>query len=108
MAIVGTVIMTAMLPWYWKTPGSAVDWLLLMSTGCVAGIGHFLVVKAFQRAPASVVSPFNYVQLLGATSLGLVLFDELPDAWTGVGAAMIVGGGLYVIHGAARRDGAAG
>lgn len=98
MAIVGTVVMTAMLPWYWQTPETATGWLLLLSTGCIAGIGHFLVVKAFQYAPASIVSPFSYGQLIGAAALGYVVFDHLPDRWTWFGAAMIVASGLYIAH----------
>ncbi len=96
MAVVGTAVTTVLLPWFWSDPRGLRGWLLLLSTGCFAGLGHFFVVKALQHAPASVVSPFSYGQLLGAAVLGYLLFGHLPDRWTWVGAAMIVASGLYI------------
>ena len=96
MAVVGTVVTSLALPWFWITPADLRAWVALLSTGCFAGAGHYFVVKALQHAPASVVSPFSYGQLLGATVLGWWLFGELPDRWTWVGAAMIVASGLYI------------
>ena len=87
-----------MLPFVWKAPESVLDALVFLGLGVFAGVGHFLIVKAFQRTAASVIAPFNYVQLLGATAFGFVLFGDLPDAWTWVGAALIVGSGLYIIQ----------
>lgn len=98
MAVVGTVVTTFALPWFWVTPAGIRDWLLLLSMGCFAGLGHFFVVKALQYAPASVVSPFSYGQLLGAAALGYVLFGHVPDRWTWTGAALIVGSGLYIAY----------
>lgn len=96
MAVVGTLATSIALPWFWITPEGVRGWLALLSIGGFAALGHFFVVKALQHAPASVVSPFSYGQLLGAAALGWVLFGDLPDAWTWVGAAMIVGSGLYI------------
>jgi drug/metabolite transporter (DMT)-like permease len=98
MAVVGTLLTSAVLPWFWLTPEGPRGWLLLLSTGGFAALGHFFVVKALQHAPASVVSPFSYGQLLGAALLGHVLFGQLPDRWTWAGAGMIVGSGLYIAY----------
>jgi drug/metabolite transporter (DMT)-like permease len=98
MAVVGTLLASVVLPWFWTTPQGLRGWLLLLSTGGFAALGHFFVVKALQHAPASVVSPFSYGQLLGAAVLGYALFGQLPDRWTWVGAAMIVGSGLYITY----------
>ena len=109
MVVVGTVVMSAILPWFWRTPESLTGWLLLLSTGCFAAVGHFFVVKAFQYAPASIVSPYSYGQLLGAAVLGYVIWDHVPDRWTWLGAAMIVASGLYIAYreGLRRRTGGA-
>ena len=98
MAVVGTLASSLALPWYWSTPQGLGGWLLLLSTGCFAGIGHFFVVKALQHAPASIVSPFSYGQLLGAAALGYWLWGDVPDLWTWIGAAMIVLSGMYIAY----------
>jgi drug/metabolite transporter (DMT)-like permease len=102
-ALVGTAATSLALPWVWQAPATSVQWLLLAGLGAFAGTGHYFVVRAFQQGPASVISPFNYLQLLGATALGYVVFGDVPDAWTWTGAAMIVGSGIYVTYRESRR-----
>lgn len=60
--------------------------------------GQFLTVLAFQRAPASLLAPFTYVQLVWSTLLGYLVFSNLPDRWTWIGATVIVSSGLYTAH----------
>ena len=64
--------------------------------GVVGGTGHFLLTRAFERGPASLLSPFNYLQLVGAAIIGFILYDALPDAVTWAGAGVIVSAGLYI------------
>ncbi|MCP5151503.1 MAG: DMT family transporter [Ectothiorhodospiraceae bacterium] len=97
-AVVGTLGASLVLPWHWETPHTATHAAILASLGAVAGLGHYFVVKAFQHAPASIVSPFSYAQLLGAAVLGFAIFGQLPDVWVWVGAAMIVAAGLYITY----------
>jgi drug/metabolite transporter (DMT)-like permease len=56
------------------------------------------VVLAFRYADASVLAPFSYTQLLWASIFGFLLFGEVPDVWTVVGAVIIVSSGLYTAH----------
>jgi len=84
-------ILTAVWP-------SNFEWFLLFGLGLIATIGHLLVVHAFRRAPVSVLAPFQYVEIIGATILGLLIFDDFPDAITWVGVVIIVGSGIYVFH----------
>jgi S-adenosylmethionine uptake transporter len=84
-------ILTAVWP-------SNFEWLLLLALGIIATIGHLLVVHAFRRAPVSVLAPFQYVEIIGATFLGLLIFDDFPDAITWLGISIIVGSGIYVFH----------
>ena len=77
---------------------SAGQWLLLAGLGLIATAGHLLVVHAFRRAPAGLLAPFQYVEIIGATILGLLFFDDFPDAMTWLGVAVIVGSGMYVFR----------
>ena len=81
----------------WSTMG-------LTETGLLAGaavllaLGNFLIVLAFRGVEISVVAPFRYGILLWAGLAGYIVFGELPDAWSLVGAMLIVGSGLYALH----------
>lgn len=97
MVIVGTAGSTLALPFVWRTPG-ALGWALMAASGLLHGLAHYLVTRAFALAPAAILAPFNYAQLIGATAIGYLLFGDLPDRWTLVGALVIVAAGLYVAH----------
>ena len=60
--------------------------------------GQWIVVLAFRYADASVLAPFSYIQLLWVSMLGFLIFGEVPDVWTVIGAAFIVASGLYTAH----------
>ena len=76
---------------------SKVDLLLMASGGLLLGLAHLAIIEAFRAAPASVVSPFHYSQMIWAVLLGLLVFDELPDFWVAVGSLVIVGSGLFIL-----------
>ena len=77
---------------------SAAQWGLLLVLGAIASFGHLLVVHAFKRAPAAVLAPFQYLEIVGATILGWAVFGDFPPAMNWVGIATIVLAGLYVFH----------
>lgn len=80
----------------WRMPTPA-EWGLLAMV-CVLGFAaQAAVIRAYRvGADATFVAPFDYARLLVATSLGFLLFDEVPDLWTAAGAAVIVGSTLYI------------
>ena len=88
--------MTAALPFVFVVPTNPLDIVLFGSLGLLGGAGHYLVIRAFQSAPAAVVAPLGYVELIGTTTLGYLIFDNFPDLWTWVGAAIIIASGLYI------------
>src|SRR5215472_14068418 len=96
-ALVGTVGMSFALPWgiAEEPPGwrELAGFLLL---GLFAGLGHWLVIGAYSLAPASLLTPLAYLQILWATSYGYLIFDQLPDRWSAVGMAVVVGSGLWL------------
>lgn len=96
--IVGTVAALPMLPFEWVTPAFGWHWVLFVGMGIMAGVGHYFLTIAYSQAPAAVVAPFNYVQLLGAAALGYLVFGDFPDFWTWVGAGVIICSGLYLGH----------
>lgn len=93
---VGSCVMVAMSPFFFTPPTRWQDWALFLSMGIIGGSAHYLLTKAFERGPAALLSPMNYLQLLGASLSGYILYRQLPDAWTWAGAAVIVGAGLYI------------
>jgi drug/metabolite transporter (DMT)-like permease len=93
----GTVVLTLALPFYWETPQLAPwQWALLISTGVSGFLGHWLQAAAYARAPATLLAPFVYLQIISAAGLGWAIFGQLPDAVTWAGFALIVAGGLGV------------
>lgn len=94
--IVGTVAATPFVPFEWVPPASLWHACLFVGMGVLAGTGHYFLTIAYSQAPAAVVSPFNYTQLIGAAILGYVIFGDIPDFWTWIGAAVIIGSGLYI------------
>jgi drug/metabolite transporter (DMT)-like permease len=94
--IVGTIAATPFMPFEWVTPTSTWHMVLFVGMGIMAGTGHYFLTIAYSEAPAAVVSPFNYTQLIGSAILGYAVFHEAPDIWTWVGAAVIIASGLYI------------
>lgn len=93
----GTVVMSAALPFYW-TPVRLGDLWAFLLIGVLGGAAQLCLVSAFARAPASTIAPFAYLGLIFATFWGYIAFGEVPDRWTILGALVIVGAGLYVWH----------
>lgn len=82
--------------WFWESM-SAPDWGW-MGTLCITGaLGHFLLIKTYEVAEASAVQPFAYLQLVFASALGLAVFDETLAPNVAIGAAIVVGAGLFTL-----------
>lgn len=107
VASLGLGVTSLIGPFFWKEP-TLEAWGLFVLISGAGTLAHFLLINALNLAPASVLQPFNYVLLLWATVLGLVVFGQFPDAWTLLGSATIVASGLYVIYRERRRGEPAG
>jgi drug/metabolite transporter (DMT)-like permease len=95
--LAGAVLMTPLLPFIWTTPASALTWILLVATGAFGALGHWLLILAHARAPAPILSPFIYTQIVWMLALGYVLFGDWPDHWTLLGSAIVIASGLYLL-----------
>ncbi len=69
---------------------------MFCSLGVFGGVGHYLVIRAFQQGQAAVIAPLGYVELVGTTALGYLIFGNFPDRWTWIGAAIIIASGVYI------------
>ena len=96
-AAIGTAVLSAWLPFVavWPTPKQL---LLSLILGVLASGGQWLIILAHRLAPASLLAPFFYGQLLWVTGLGFAVFGNLPDSWTLTGAGIIIASGLYTAH----------
>ncbi len=95
-SVVGGFGMFLVLPFIWKTPHAWQDILMFCSLGVLGAVGHYFVARALTNAPANIVAPFQYMQLLGSVVVGYFFFGDFPDLLGWVGAAIIVAGGLYI------------
>ena len=93
--LVGSVVMSLALPFAWIAP-TAKGLLFFALIGITSGAGHFLTIKALEYAPASLLAPFAYIQLLWVSILGMAVFGDFPDSITLIGMAIVVAGGLLV------------
>jgi drug/metabolite transporter (DMT)-like permease len=88
--------MLLVIPFIWKTPATLFDLALFCGTGVLGALGHYCVARAMTYAPANIVSPFQYFQLLGSVAVGWLFFADLPDAATWLGAGIIIAAGLHI------------
>jgi drug/metabolite transporter (DMT)-like permease len=95
--VVGAAVMLPVVPFFWK-PVDAFEVLLLVMTGALASIGHYMLIAAHRHAPASLLSSFLYTQLVWVIILGYTVFGDVPDRYTLLGAAIVIGSGLYIFH----------
>ena len=92
---VGTVIAIPLAIAGWM-PLSGEAWLLSLALGATFGAGQYFMAKAFALAPANVLTPFTYFQILSAVIFGIVVFHDIPDTWTITGIILIIAAGAYV------------
>jgi len=96
-ALLGTVVFGLAMPWFWGGPASTpLYYLLFIAMGVFGGLGHFLFTEAFHLAPASLLAPIMYLQLLISGFLGWWIFGQVPDHVTLFGMAIIAASGIAV------------
>jgi len=77
-------------------PQSFQPWLLLLILGTIGTVSHLMVVHAFKLAPASMLAPFQYLEIVNAVLVGLIVFGDFPTPSKWFGIAIIIGSGFYV------------
>jgi drug/metabolite transporter (DMT)-like permease len=93
-----------MVSFFWVTP-TLFDLALFAFAGFFGSIGVMCLTHAFRLAPAAAIAPFEYTALVWATLLGYLVWGELPDAITLIGAAIVIASGLYILYRETRKTG---
>lgn len=106
-ALVGTIVMSAIVPWVWVMPKTPLDAGLMLALGVLGASGHYCVVRSLAYAEANIVSPFQYAQIIGSVGIGWAIAGLLPDVYTWIGSAVICGAGIYIAVTQTRRTPAA-
>jgi drug/metabolite transporter (DMT)-like permease len=96
--LVGAVGMTVVVPFMWTGPDSILTACLMVLAGALGGGGHYLLIRAHRLAPASALAPFIYTQMVWTTTLGFLVFGDVPHHWTIVGGLIVIASGLYLLH----------
>ena len=90
------LLMTPALPSFWAWPQTGLQWTVLVATGLLASFGHLLLIRAHRHAPAAVLAPFVYGEIIWMVALGYLVFGDVPGLWTLAGGSIVVASGLYL------------
>ena len=86
---VGMLVASLALPFVWTTLDSWTLWAGLCLMGLMGTVGHFMMILAYARAPASTLTPFHYSQIGFAMLAGWLAFSHVPDQWSMLGISLI-------------------
>lgn len=93
--LVSAIVLSMIAPYFWTLPDLRV-WVMFIAIGALSAAGHFLVIKAFNNASASVLAPLGYTELITAAGIGFILFNDIPDHLTWAGIFVISASGIYI------------
>ena len=79
-------------------PPDARGWLLFLAAGSCSVIAWIGIIGGYRRASPAILSPFEYTALIGGAVAGYLIWGEVPDRWVVIGAAIIIGSGLFVVY----------
>jgi len=96
--VVGAAVLLPIVPFVWTTPTDPLVIALMVVSGAIGSFGHYLLIAAHRLAPAAVLSPFIYTELLLVTITGFLVFGDVPNRWTLAGVAVVVLSGLYLLY----------
>ena len=91
---VGAAVGFAAMPWFWQAPAEWKYWVALLFMSVMGAIGHFCLIKAFQKTEASQLMPFMYLQIVFAMLGGWLVFSHVADRWALVGIGLIAACGV--------------
>jgi drug/metabolite transporter (DMT)-like permease len=95
---IGALAMLPVIPFVWQPPVNWVVVFLMVIIGVLGSTGHYFLIAGHKLAPASVLSPFVYTQLIWVIVLGYLVFGQVPNSWTIAGAAIVIASGLYLLY----------
>ena len=97
-AVGAAIVLTPFAIAGWEWPDTSLEWTLACLLGVFGALGHYLLALAHRYAPASVIAPFLYQQVVYMALFGYIVFGDVPDAPVWLGATIVVASGLYLFH----------
>lgn len=97
-ALVGTLLLLPVMPYIWVWPSGPWQWAMIAFMALTAGTGHYLLIVAHRHTGASVLAPFTFTSILWMTTIGYVVFDDVPAWTTFLGAGIVIASGLYLLY----------
>ena len=94
-AAFGALATSVVVPFNWVPP-SALQWGLLAAMGVVVFGSDLMMIKAFDHAPASLLAPILYFEIVMSTIVSYVFFSDFPDRWTWLGVSIVIASGIYI------------
>ncbi len=107
-SLFGAAAMSAILPFVWSWPGGPVQIAVLVIMGAFGALGHYFLILAHRLAPASILAPFIYTQMIWVVISGYLVFNDLPTRWTLLGGGVVIASGLYLLYRERKMRGEAG
>ena len=95
--LIACFVVPPIFPGAFEIPTVPLHAVMLGIIGILGAVGHFMLIRAHALAPATLLSPFGYTQLVVVLTLGWLVFDQLPDGIALAGIALIAGSGLGLI-----------
>jgi drug/metabolite transporter (DMT)-like permease len=102
-AVVASVLLAPFAIAGWESPATAPEWAVLCLLGVLGGLGHYFLALAHRYAPATVIAPFLYQQVIYMALFGYLVFGDVPGAGVWIGAAIVIASGLYLFARERRR-----
>jgi drug/metabolite transporter (DMT)-like permease len=96
--LVGAAVATLAVPFVWKGQSDLKVIALMCSMGLFSGFGHYMLIRAHRLAPAAVLAPFIYTEIVWMIALGFLVFGDVPNRWTLAGVAVVIASGLYLLY----------
>jgi drug/metabolite transporter (DMT)-like permease len=96
VGLFATVLLLPLAVPFWTWPTEPSVWVAFFMVGLLGFLGHQLITVASGFAPASVLAPFSYLQILFMAASSWLLFNQPPDIWLYIGAPIVIASGLYI------------
>ena len=94
----GAVVMSFVVPFVWSWPAGPLQVVVMIIMGTCGAFGHYLLILAHRLAPASILAPFIYTQIIWVVISGYLVFNDLPNHWTLIGGGVVIASGLYLLY----------
>lgn len=94
-SLMGAIITSVIVLFVWQTPTTE-QWMFFVLLSAIANGGHFLIIRAYDHAEASLLAPLAYTEMIMATIVGWYVFGDFPDVWTFVGVGILIACAVYI------------